>query len=105
MYGGLNMSANRTYLTSLIIFLNIPGFIIGYSKGYQNQLTPCFEAKYGWAPGHDQAIHNAYLGGSVMLGMTVGAVAGGIIMRVGRRRTLFISVLVGIVGNLCTFNL
>lgn len=51
MLGDLNMSANGDFLFALVLFLNIPGFIVGYALGYQNQLTPCFEAKFGWVDG------------------------------------------------------
>lgn len=105
MNGDLNMSANKSFLTAIIIFLNIPGLIIGYCLGYQNQLTPCFEAKFGWKIGEDQAIHNAFLGGSIMLGMTIGAVMGGVLMKIGRRKSMFICIVVGTIGNLCTLDI
>ena len=105
MLGDLNMSANRGFLAALVIFLNIPGLLVGYALGYQNQLTPCFEAKFGWADGFDKAIHNSFLGGSIMLGMTLGAVTGGIMMKIGRRRSMFICLAIGLTGNLCTIDI
>lgn len=36
--------------------------------------------------------------------MALGAVSGGLIMQIGRRRTLFISLFIGIMGNLLTIN-
>lgn len=38
------------------------------------------------------------LGASVVLGMTLGAVAGGILMKIGRRRSQFISIFLGLAG-------
>lgn len=105
MLGDLNISANRSFLLSLIFLLNIPGLLVGYALGYQNQLTPCFEAKFGWADGFDKAIHNAFLGGSIMLGMTLGAVTGGVMMKIGRRKSMFICLTIGLIGNFCTIDI
>jgi len=64
-------------------------------------LTPCFEAKFGWKTDSDKAIHNSLLGASLILGMTLGALSGGILMRIGRRKSFFIICLIAITGN-CT---
>ena len=47
----------------------------------------------------------AFLGSSVILGMTLGAISGGILMQIGRRRSMFICLLIGIVGNFCTMSI
>lgn len=105
MQGELNMSPNLIFLVALVLFLNVPGLVIGYALGYQNQLTPCIVAKFGWAEGAEQDIHNALLGGSLMLGMTIGAVTGGVMMQIGRRKSMFICLAIGLVGNFCTIDI
>ena len=103
--GGLNMTANPGFLIAMVVFLNIPGLIVGYVLAYQNQLTPCFEAKFQWKKGQDAAIHNALLGASVVLGMTVGALSGGILMKIGRRKSMFICLALGLIGNGLTIDI
>ena len=41
---------------------------------------------------------DAYIGSSLTLGMTLGAVSGGVLMRFGRRRALIISSILGLIG-------
>jgi MFS family permease len=41
----------------------------------------------------------AFLGSSVVLGMTIGAVCGGILMKIGRRKALILCCLLGIVAT------
>ena len=85
--------------------MNLTGVQIGYSISYQNLLLPCFKAKLGWADGLDTNYHNSILGSSVILGLTLGALSGGVIMKIGRRNTLFISLVIGLIGNLLTINI
>lgn len=47
----------------------------------------------------------AFIGSSVVLGMTVGAVSGGLIMKIGRRKALIMASAYGIAGNLLTYHL
>lgn len=45
------------------------------------------------------------MGGSVIFGMTFGAVSGGLLMRIGRRRSMFVSLFIGIIGNMLSINI
>ena len=74
------MSTNPGFLAIVLFTLYLPGIQIGYAVAYQNQLTPCFEAKFQWDKGYDTSIHNSLLGSSVILGMTLGALSGGVMM-------------------------
>lgn len=105
MNGKLNMSTNTPFLLACIFLLNIPGFLIDYAQSYQNQLNPCFEVKYDWADGNDTDVHIAILGSSCILGMMLGAITGGVLMSIGRRRSMFICLTIGLVGNLLSINL
>ena len=45
----------------------------------------------------------AYIGSSVVLGMTLGAVGGGSLMKIGRRKAILIACVIGLAGNIITF--
>jgi len=49
----LDKSTNKLFLTVFLITMNIPGILIGYSMGYSNQVTPCFNVKFNWTTAHD----------------------------------------------------
>ena len=38
------------------------------------------------------------MGASIVLGMTIGAITGGVLMKIGRRRSQFICIFLGLVG-------
>ena len=59
-------------------------------------------AKLNWSE-NEADILQAYIGSSVVLGMTIGAVGGGALMRIGRRRAIIIACLLGIAGNIITY--
>ena len=98
------MSVNISYFVLIMITLDIPGLLIGYSTSYQNQVTKCFEAKFGWNTISQKALNNAIIGTSEILGMTFGAIVGGILMKIGRRKSLIIICFIGLTGNLISFN-
>ena len=98
------MSVNFMYLLCVMVTLDIPGLLIGYSIAYQNQVTKCFDTKFGWVSDHDKALYNAIIGTSEILGMTIGAIVGGILMKIGRRKSLIIICFIGMTGNIISFN-
>ena len=53
----LELSVNKWYIGWFTFVLNIFGFILGYSTAYQNQLTTCFNLKFGWISEHDQNLN------------------------------------------------
>jgi len=57
-----------------------------------------FNAKFNWVTDDEISKHEAELGASVVLGMTLGAVNGGILMRIGRRRAIILCCILGIAG-------
>ena len=79
MLDDLNMSVKPPFLVVCIFVLYLPGIIGGYAFGYQNNLTPCIEAKYGWAKGRETWVHMGVLGSSLIFGMIIGAVSSGFI--------------------------
>jgi MFS family permease len=88
-----------------VIFLNIPGVLLGYAMAYQNQVSTCFNVKFNWTTQKDQNRNQAIIGGAVVLGMSIGAVCGGYLMKIGRRRALLISAIIGLAGVAITFHL
>ena len=73
------------------------GFHVGFAIGCANQLATLFDVKYGWDESQ-QSLYQSLIGSSVLVGMASGAMIGGKIIRIGRRRTMMIMNLVGIFG-------
>jgi MFS family permease len=63
-----------------------------------------FNAKFKWK-GYDKTFHTSMLSSSIIFGMMVGALLGGIIMKIGRRRSLFVCVAIGSIGCLITIGI
>lgn len=97
------MSANVPFIASFAFFINVTGVLLGYAMAYSNQVTSLLNAKLGWY--HDENLatqKQALIGTSVVVGMTIGAVMGGSLMKIGRRRAVLLSCTFGIVGNIIT---
>lgn len=61
-------------------------------------MTNTFNLKFGWDKGTDANFHEGLISGSLILGMTIGAVSGGKLMSIGRRKAQFINITIGIIG-------
>lgn len=77
--------------------VNFLFMLSGYVVSYQNQLTKCFELKFGWSD-DEKAWKNSILGAVAIIGMTAGCLSGGTLMKIGRRLSLIIAVFIGMVG-------
>ena len=99
------MKGSTCYIFGFMITVLSPGVIAGYLIGYQNQLTDCFEEKFGWKTENEKALWEGILGGSVILGAALGSFSGGKAMAIGRRKMLMISMLIAILGNLLSIYL
>lgn len=95
---GLDLRVNKVYLCMFIFILNIPGFSLGYATCYSDQVEYIFDAKFGNDNTEKKNHASSLIGGSNTLGMTLGAVSGGLIMKIGRRNTLILSCILGIIG-------
>ena len=98
-------AVNKGFLTWFIIIMNLPGILLGYAMAYNNQVEMCINVKMGWLSDKDQNYYQSLLGSSVVLGMTLGAVGGGMLMRIGRRKAIMISCCIGMVGIMMTIKL
>lgn len=89
---------NKCFFWLFILIINLTGVLLGYAMAYNNQVETCMNVKFGWESIADQNKFQAYLGCVVVLGMTIGAVCGGILMKIGRRRALILASLLGVIG-------
>lgn len=86
------------YLGTIVAILNIPGVLVGYCTSYSNQVEFVLDEKFGFDTDDKQLQAASWIGASITLGMTLGAVSGGRIIKIGRRKTLFLSICLGILG-------
>ena len=94
----LDMSANVSYLAAFMAVMMLPGLLIGYGLGYTNQCTEMLSIKLHWP--HDQySLYESMVGSSLVLGMSIGAVCGGKLMKIGRRRAQFVNIAIGAFGT------
>ena len=59
----------------------------------------------GWDTKTKQVHFQAYLGSILVLGMTIGAVCGGLLMQIGRRKAIFMACFLGMTGISITLDL
>ena len=93
------MSGNIGFVMAFSTVLCIPSMMISYALTYHNLLTDCFNAKFEWTK-QESVSKNSMIGGSLVLGLTFGALIGGPMMKIGRRKSLMISIVIGIIGNI-----
>jgi len=92
------MSANMGYLAWFMTTMMLPGLLIGYGLGYTNQCAEMLSVKLHW-PEDKQSLNESMVGSSLVLGMSVGAVAGGWLMKIGRRKAQFVNIAIGVLGT------
>ena len=56
------------------------------------------DVKYGWVTDSEKSLHQSLIGSSVIVGLSVGALLGGKVIIMGRRKTMIVMNVVGIVG-------
>mmetsp|Transcript_4389 Transcript_4389/g.7430 ORF Transcript_4389/g.7430 Transcript_4389/m.7430 type:complete len:123 (+) Transcript_4389:213-581(+) len=78
--------------------MNVGGLLLGYGLGYSNQVSTFFNVHFDWESAADQSKYEGMIGGAVVLGMTLGAVSAGSMMKLGRRKALIGSSFVGVLG-------
>ena len=94
----LNWDPNWSYLLPYVFLINVNGILLGYAMAYSNPLTKTIDVKFEWGD-EIEGVKQGLLGGAVTLGMTLGAVAGGMVMRIGRRKAIFYCATIGIIGT------
>lgn len=93
------LHTNKGYFIPFMITLLLGAMHVGFSMSSANQLTPLFNAKYGWAPDSSEATQgNAIIGASVVVGLTCGALSAGKFITMGRRKTQLIFNCIGMFG-------
>lgn len=70
----------------------------GYATPSANQLSETLNAKYGWTTDSEKALHQSFIGSSVVVGMAVGAFCAGKLIQSGRRRAMLLTTYLGVLG-------
>lgn len=78
----------------------LAGIIIGYSLAYVNNAIPVINAIFGWETDAEKALNDALINAGISLGAGIGASVGGKAIKYGRRKTVLVSSVIGILG--CT---
>ena len=99
------LKPNTGFLILFTAIMQLPGIVVGYALGYQNQIEACFNVKFGWKTEEDIHWYEGLIGSAGMLGMTFGAVSGGLLMQIGRRKSLFIVIAISIAASVVIFHL
>ena len=85
-----------------MLAVNLTGMLVGYAMGYFNQTSDLINYKLEYDTKDKADVMDAYIGSSLMLGMTIGAVSGGIFMKIGRRKAMMIACFLGVCGYTAT---
>ena len=88
----------RCRLIFFMIIMGVCAMPIGYATASSNQVTDTLNEKYGWTTEEEKALHQSFIGTSVVVGMATGAFTGGKIIPYGRRLAMIIANSVGILG-------
>ncbi len=91
------LKPNMANLYTFMFLMVLSGINLGYMD-YSNQAAALYNAQYKWMTPHEITVNQQYIGASIILGCTIGAASGGKLMQWGRRRALFITCAVGMVG-------
>ena len=71
---------------------------IGYSTASANQVTDTLNQKYGWTTEHEKSLHQSLIGTSIVVGMAIGAFTAGKVIPYGRRLSMMLANMIGIIG-------
>jgi MFS family permease len=80
---------------SLAIMMGMAG---GYGLGYVNNSWDVINALYGWETTSQKSLWDSLVGSVFSLGAGIGCSVAGKVMQFGRRKSMFLSCVVGIVG-------
>lgn len=92
------MSANKGYLFWFMVFSNIGSFLLSYSGSDINQLSEWANVRFGWKTEDEKHLHLSLLTSIGTLGMAIGSLVSGMIMIIGRRRTLMLCIILSMVA-------
>ena len=93
------MSALMMY-TLLVGFGNLQA---GFAIAGNNQVAPVIKIKFGWSK-DDATLYNTMISSSAIIGVVIGALAGGKFIQYGRRKSLIIFNLISALSLiLCMF--
>ena len=81
-----------------MLVMILSGASFPYGMTCVNQLSDTFNAKYQWESTFDRNFHQTLIVSSFFFGMTIGATLAGKILKIGRRRTIFLCCVIGMLG-------
>ena len=96
--GGDVLLTKKRMIIPFMITLILGSLHVGFSMASANQLAALFNAKYGWVTPADKSLNQSLIGSSVVVGLSCGALSGGKIISIGRRKTQIIFNVIGMVG-------
>ena len=88
----------RSTMVHFMFYMMCGAFCNGYSIPSTNQLKDLFDVKYGWKTQSEQDFHESLIGSIIVLGLAAGAFSAGKMIPYGRRKTMMLTSIIGIVG-------
>ena len=85
-----------------ILLEMLSGLNLGYGLTYLNQCASLLYSKNGWTSVNERTWHISVLGSSMIVGQWLGSGIAGKLMRESRRKALFLSIIVGVIGCMLT---
>jgi MFS family permease len=95
----MNFKVNSAFLLALILTLSCGGFQMGHVITCTNQVASTFEAKFDSFQRHP-TFYGSLLGSSGILGTSIGALSGGVVIKIGRRLTYVLATVIALVGTM-----
>lgn len=92
------MALNRRYVTLFVLAQFLAGVMVGYCLDYSNQAEYVFDAKFHRTTEDARSEANSLVGTSITLGLTLGSIVAGPMLRIGRRNTILISCILAMAG-------
>jgi len=89
----------KAHVASFILVTCFCACFGGYAVGYTNQASKLIQAQYGWQTESETAFWGSLIGAAVFVGMAIGSASAGKLMQNGRRQTILISIIIGLVGT------
>lgn len=93
----MRFAVNTQFLLFLLLTLSCGGFQMGHVIACMNQLSSTFSAKFPQYAAHP-TLFSSLIGSSGIFGTTLGALSGGRIIKMGRKKTFIMANLIGFLG-------
>ena len=95
------LKVNLGYVISYVLCNGIGVFYSSFSLAGNAQTTTIFEAKFGWSK-DETILYNTIITSSAIVGLLIGSLLGGYLIKHGRRKGAILANIIGIVGAVIT---